>query len=721
MRRGIGTALIGTWVLAALGAGCADDTCQDLGCAPSQRCELPAGEAPGRCLPECEGGLLWDGAACVAGELATCAPLPAPGSIQARCEMEHRRCEEPFAGLARCEGCVDGYVEVDGVCEARRTCSELRCSLENRSCAPTPNARCTGCLLGFTLEGETCRPVKTCAETQCMPGSTCVESPEADAFCRVGDCVAGEAPKATGSGCVRCILDCAGRPGGTGRIYEGLATLADTCICETTPGWFWDEGASGGGDIRPCDEDEDGWVRVTARSALERTEDRAIAANARCELHRVDRFELRNDSGESKEVILPQPVGLYEPERLDDPELLADALAQGVLPAYPGRTLRAEELNTLTKACVWKATPEEKADFNQNGIEDVDEAHLDPALDAPTDPLSPLYDFTYFIELQRGWYEPARSAEGWGRYVIAERSRQSQATGPAGRLALAPAPEDGGDYWRVCERQVDTGFVPGRPGFDFASYADASWGGSGHHSQFRCLRVVASPSGRPNEVTRDEARVAWTMNRCELAGSSPPVSTSGERNPSDPVVSCALSPVPDPRTSTTAPVFFGVSKYLAYDDEFSTYGRPAYVRGCVNTCAEHPYRCPGYDPRPYFNAAQCVGRTADFGALECACGKAFAGAACNLACAGDLEVPDNEGVGHLFTGDLSLAPRAGVWLCGQPAASVAELSGPVSGSTSTWALRGEVPAPSVTPIDSTPLCAPAPTGGCTWQVRATTP
>ncbi|MCK6548808.1 hypothetical protein L6R52_23390 [Myxococcota bacterium] len=720
--------------LALGGCSCGEDppakvtTCADLTCLDHQLCQEASGATPATCAPACEAGFAWNGSACEASATATCAPSPAAGSIAMRCELEHRTCDETTAGMATCTTCLDGYVEVGGACEARVTCTELMCSSQNRACEPQPNARCTTCLDGFIEDGVACRAPRTCADTECPSGQTCIEGAAGmDATCVAGSCPEGQVPRASGGGCVRCTVSCEGRAGGTGRVYPDVATLADTCICESQPGWFWDDGAFGGGDLRPCDEDGDGWVRVTARRAIERTADVAIRNNARCSLREIDRVLLENDDGVSREVALQATLELYEPERLDDPELLQDALDQGTLPAFPGRPLRADELNTLTKACVWKSDAQQQADFNQNGLEDVDEGHRDPRLADPTNPLVPLYDFSYFIEINRGWFEPAARAGDPGRYVISEKRRSATEPDEGRKLQLAPAPEDGGDHWRTCERQRDAAFEPAAPGFDFAEHDAPSWSGMGHHSQFRCLRIVTTASGAPHEATPDELTTAWTLNACTASGVSPPVAGAVAENPRDPVLTCTVPTTPDPRTTATAPVMLAVSKYVPYDDAFNTFGQPTYVRGCVNACAEHPDFCPGWSPDPLTNTAQCVGRTRDFGALYCGCGRGFAGPSCELACPGDLEAPASDGVGHLFTADLELAPRSGVWMCGSVTAGGGELTSDPQTSTTTWTLRGEIPAASTIPTDDLCAAAAADAGvgggdaGCTWRVRSGAP
>jgi hypothetical protein len=437
-------------------------------------------------------------------------------------------------------------------------------------------------------------------------------------------------------------------------------------------------------------------VRINAQKPLDNQQDLALRSQARCEVRRIDRFVLENDFAEQREIALPAPLALYEPERSDDQRLIDDAVALGRLATYGGRTFLAEELNSLTKACVWKTRPEQSADFNDNGVEDVDEGHDDPALDDPIDPLSPFADFAYFIETHRGWFEPP-GANLHGSYRIREKSRLAAEPDPAQRLALGYPPSAGGDHWRRCDRFPDSSYVAGRPGFDFAQYDDPQrWRGMGHHSQFRCLRLVGATSGRSNEVTRGEAAAEWVIQRCLPAGGSNPApdlpGLSGG-NPSDPQLGCQdvlAADLPDPQTSSTAPIFMAAARYLPHDDDFTSFGRPDYVRGCVNECATYPFRCPGYEPLASANTAQCVGDLDDFGRLSCGCGKSFAGAGCQIACPGDLTAGTT---GELFTSaDLDLAPRTGWWLCGRGALSVGGPQLQTTGSTLGLSLRGEIPA-----------------------------
>ncbi|MFO0722715.1 MAG: hypothetical protein U1E65_02950 [Myxococcota bacterium] len=685
------------------GCSCGSADCTSQKCGEHQLCQEAMGGTPASCQPACESGYAWDGTACVASTLATCLPAPAAGSIALRCTMEHRACTETTPGAATCGACVTDYVDVAGACEPMMSCASLSCAAMNRACSETPNGHCTDCLPGMIEDtpGGACRMVKTCADITCMPGFSCIEMMGADATCRQGDCGPNAAPKANGGGCVACRIDCTNRTGGTGQVYLAHATLADTCICETQPGFFWDDGAPGGGDIRACDADGDGWVRLNAKKALENVADVAMQTNARCTLRRIDTYVLENDQGQSKSVMIDPPIGLYEPERNDDQGLLDDAVRQGTLPTYNGRALKAEELNALTKACAWKQTAQQKADFNENSFEDVDEGHDDPAQVNPNNPLAPFANFSYFIETHRSWYVPP-STRAFGEIHIQEKLRGSVLT-DGFALPITYEPAAGGDHWKTCDRKRDATYMPGKPGYDFAKYADASWFGMGHHSQFRCLRLVSQSSGKPNEVTPQEAATDWSISRCTPGATGPAVGppTPGG-NPSDPVMGCTNIPaaqLPDPRTSSTAPVLWGAAKYQPYDDLFTQdYTLASYLRGCVNECGEYPARCPGFNPRVELNTSQCVGTLSNFGALACGCGTNFAGQHCEFSCSGNL-TRVTDATGNLFVStDFDPAPRTGLWMCARPSVTTGDiLSAHAATGTSTWSLRGEVPG-HVSPV-----------------------
>ena len=673
------------------GCSCGSATCADISCAEHQLCQEATSTTAAGCQPACERGFAWSGTACTPAASATCLPAPAEGSIALRCTMEHRVCAEATPGAASCTSCLTDFVDVAGACEMKTPCASLGCAAQNRACSESPNGHCTDCLAGLVEDspGGACRMPKTCADLTCMPGFSCVEGAGADASCRMGGCGPNAAPKANGNGCVSCRIDCSNRTGGTGQLYLDRATLADTCICESAPGYFWDDGAPGGGDLRPCDADGDGWVRVNAKRPLENQADQAVRVNARCTVRTIGAYVLENDRAQVKEVMVDPPLALYEPERNDDQGLLDDAVAQGTLPTYGGRALRAEELSALTKACVWKSSTQQKADFNENSFEDVDEGHDDPAQVNPNNPLARFGDFSYFIETHRSWYEPP-GAGLFGRIHIREKLRGSTQN-DGFELAIGYAPGDGQDHWKTCDRQTDAEYRPGKPGFDFAKYADPSGFGMSHHSQFRCLRLVSQSSGKPNEVTLTEAAQAWSISRCTPAGTHPPVAAD---DVSDPVLSCAsiaAANLPDPRTSTTAPVLWGAAKYQPYDDLFTTdYALSSYLRGCVSECTEYPFRCPGFNPDLSLNTSQCVGQLGDFGRLACGCGSNYAGPGCEFACSGTLTRTPS-GVGNLFlSDDFGPAPRAGMWMCARLSVSTGEILSAVTG-TSTWSLRGEVP------------------------------
>ncbi|MFO0726360.1 MAG: hypothetical protein U1E65_21420 [Myxococcota bacterium] len=642
---------------------------------------------------------------------ATCLPAPAAGSILSTCEAGNRACVTESSTAAHCGACKPTFTEVGGQCQASMDCATLNCGAQHRDCDPNPNGHCTACSMGFVEEAGACRAAKTCADLTCDPGKTCVANPNGDAECRaLAVCGQNQAPKADGSGCVTCQINCGARLGGTGMIYSTVTTLGDLCICETQPGFFWDDGAPGGGDIRPCDRDRDGWVRDTARKYID-GQDVALHENARCTVRTIDKFRLVNDALQSLDVTLPTPKALYEPERNDDQGLLDDEVVQGHLPRY-GRNLKAEELNALTKACVNRRTREEHADFNLNNVEDVDEGHDDPAfMDTPGNPQGSFSNFAYFIEAYRGWYEAPANGELYGAYVIREKSRSTSEPDPGLLLPLVQDPAEGDEYWRLCVRARDPDYMPAKAGFDFAKYTTVTSStvfGFGHHSQFRCLRVVSQASANPQEVTVTAAQEQWTLNQCEAQATHAPVGNG--LNPSDPELVCQrLMAIPDPRTSTTPPVVWGIARYLPEDDSFNQYSaghaprgkQPAYTRGCINECARFPFNCPGYDPDPTANRAVCTGLVNGFGRLACGCAKGAGGTQCEIGCAGDLSSGAD---GYLFTPmDYDPVSREGYWLCGHPSTTVED---PTDGN---YTVRGEVPS-AVTP--SAPLCEIDTGSGC---------
>lgn len=448
-----------------------------------------------------------DAGACVEGEVG-CACAAA-----SRCDGElicfQGMCQPCTADLPACapgcqagsEGCVCGPSET---CGAGLTCQGGVCG-QQTTCAPGAQ----GCLCAegnqcdATLAcvdgacqpctGDTCPPVGcdggncqgriTCSSlpTACRTGETCIEATATeDAYCAAQVC-----PACTGTGVVE---------------GPGIKLATGSCICETQPGFFFSEGGSR--TAVPCDADGDGWVRSAARFYLNHS-DPTLRENARCDLRVVNQFVLHNDLGQTLPVGLGVPLPLYESVRNDDAFVLQDATGTPQLPKYGDhRALRAEELNSLTKACVG-----EIADHNDNRVSDVAEWGRPPdqqvALGTSTDLEGEMRGyfevytrFSYFVELNRGWFTPGVGGSP-GSYHIQEKDRTlSSGTNFPLRYGLesTEVPVPTSNYWQDCRRARDTWYSVEKPpiGLDFASLSDPNpvWKGMTHHSQFKCVQVV---------------------------------------------------------------------------------------------------------------------------------------------------------------------------------------------------------------------------------------
>jgi hypothetical protein len=642
--------------------------CADLGCAPHQVCEPPGDGSDARCLPECEEGYGFNPDTQACDALPSC-DQDAPGSILQACADAGRECLEPQPGEAECGECLDPAQVLDA-------------------------------------DTGRCRPPKTCADIECQPDQYCVMPVSGDAFC--SDSCQG--PDGTPGivdpqgNCIACpACDDAGR-GEDGPYLDSLSAEGK-CICRTLDGYYWSNAPAG---VFPCDADGDGWVRIGARAAIV-SSDPVVSSNARCSLRTIDRFVLHNEAGHTREVFLGSALPLYESDRNDDQAEIDRLVAAGdnSIPVY-GRALEAEELNSLTRACV-SAT----ADYNHNGVEDINEAHgLTAGVSAS---YLPYVDFTYYLELHSGWFEPGGA--GAGSYHIQEKSRAADAA--AGRGVPVVRNPDEGDFWRSCIRKRDAAFsgAAEKQGLDFGEHlVDMSdpqnpWGGMNHHSQFKCLHIFQSPppNPRPHELTRAEVVAeGYLVNQCAAqAGSAAPVAPP---NPSDPVVECqVLEPTPE------TGVLWAAAGFENYGP--NQPGADYYTRGCVDECAELFETCPncqktrescdGHLENPEFT--HCVGDPDDFGRLFCGCGLNFGGVKCDYVCAGDdpRDAGFDPAVGYtslFLQADFELAPRTGYWLCGgvtQTAHDPAEdpLLCQNAGCASGYTMSGRVPAGLKTDAD----------------------
>ncbi|MFO0748153.1 MAG: L-type lectin-domain containing protein [Myxococcota bacterium] len=667
----------------------------------------PAADAScGECVLPWVDDDLDPGGTCAVDPLADCTPDGAD-SYFAVCDALHRECLKTADDLApSCGDCAGAYAEnpATGACAIPSTCADLGCAALGRACTDDGFAACEGCLDGLDpvkpsdpmsacASELTCRDLD-CGDDYCMASDT----PGIDATCQPSSCGAGQAKNPTTGLCVTCAGSC-NKAGETGRFW--LDTRSNgSCVCETIPDWYLD--TTLGATPKPCDADGDGWVRTAAQPFMEPTGslDPAIAANARCALHKIDRITLQNEWGQRYEVRLctggpvgegktcAQPItsSLYEKTELDDEASLTDLVKY---PVYghdgAGRQLHAEEVNPLSKACVSAG-----GDLDGNGIDDLQEAaEMDiPAGVTLTGLQSLLLDFGYFVELHTSWYEPRAQSEA-GTIVIAERSRCA-ASGDA-RFVLGYDEASGSSYWKECTRNRRAAFDRSdiQPGFDFARWqcdatsgtcdvpsapatttgttvpdhglcdvvlppADGVWRGMTHHSQFRCAQVTSGAATKSYEVARaslyDKSTATagrYQFDACDVSGSARP---HGSANPAAVDLSCT------PEVPEAGAVGFIAARYV--DD----VGQADYSEGCIDEWRSWPELCPGWDTTLASDDQSAVGdgQSLDFGNIVCGCGENYGGLSCQQGCAAaDLMLSPGYGV----------SPRSGWWLCGDLAGS----------------------------------------------------
>lgn len=720
---------------------CADGACVEgvcnAGVDPCSLCSENQGcSEEGDCLGSCVGGFVWTGSACELPEgcadcanqnrtcnaadetcdgcvdgyqewqgncvpLMTCDPPPAADSLAEDCEALGRECTVTADG-ALCGECLPDYAETGEACEEDRSCTDAalaaECAAENRECLEAPNGHCGDCLPFFLEEDNgttsTCRAAIRCSEITC--DTACTDATETtDAFCAepcTGATGRDGVTNAQGN-CVEC-----GACDGVGEDGPYLVSLyaGQRCICKSDPGYYYDDSAN---ETTPCDADGDGWTRKSAQRAYE-SSDQVLQATMGCDVREVTAFELRAHDGSTKTETVDDPVPLFEEVRNDSQQELNLANLQ----PYGGRELKAEELNGLTKACVGSGPT---ADYNANGADDVDE-YQGMGLPGGTSIHTPLIDYTYFVELHRGYFVPPST------YVIEEKSRALDA--PAGKAVPLTVPDSEGAFWRQCSVFEDPGYDADlglgivTTTYDFAQYTEASPAFvMGHHSQFKCLRIVSTTpvTAPPHHITLSTlGGDEYFVNDCQAEGTdATPISDDpigDARNPKDPVISCVSRDGGVGQTSglVNDDAVWAVRRYLDYDVN------TPYLGGCVDECVEFKDRCPGYDPAVP-TKTKCDGTIGDYGKLTCGCDISYGGPACDLGC------PDQN---LMYQADVNgqqpytLAPRSGYWMCGGiTASSNPELAEPVDGGPDGqggqlevgYRLRGAVPA-TVTP--TTRLC-----------------
>jgi len=701
-------------------------SCADMACLLHQRCSLPANGQDAACLAECEPGYDW------AGDAEGCVPTASnctagePDSILSACNAQHRMCVMETVS-AHCGTCIDGYEEQAGACVVGHvgcTNDTVCAATTGRACEQSGNTgSCTGdCLPDFIEEdATTCRPRVTCEPNPCEVNEVCRDLlPDQDAACLPVDlnecqqaeqsppCGVGQAYNRVDHSCSTC--SCA--DGST--LYPLMSNVAGRtphCICTPGPGKYFDETSHA---IKECDHDQDGWVRINARDALEAS-DCALRVNAKCTVRHIDRFVLQGDENDA-----PREVSLVSDAASFDP-LLTDLVVNGLdlyeteandtfevrglggssSPAVPtyatggdasaSRAQLPQELNSLTKACGSLGSSGKSFDYNDNKIEDLDEWQ------GMTDYGSnmqawqrPFVHFSYYLELYAGWFVPTTGTPGPdgkvdGAYVISEKGRGAE-------LALSyPA---GGQYWKSCHRHRDALYqtapnadAPNRT-MDFARYATpfgGSTGGMGHHGQFKCVQMATDGPNitHPEYLSAANAAVGYVANMCHLGAASTLLGTGAQGgNSYDPTLVCLPSTV-----FPTNDLVLVSAKY------FNQFGNTvSYTRGCIDECdnTEHSHlpqgeRCPGVpDDGSLPASVTCDSLEADYGNAVCGCGENFALEDCSIACA-DAHLMQNLGV------DNANEVRTGFWLCGNT--SVAGGDEPADGNG--FVLSGSVAAPGV--------------------------
>lgn len=328
-----------------VGSECRAPTqCEFEGCAQHQLCDNPAG-GDAVCLEECEGGYSWNAGTQSCDADPSCDPGD-PGYVA--CDPGVA-CVDDANGV-RCEGCLDGYVDVGGSCLPEDDCATF-CGAGRDCVLGDGGATCGDCQTGYIYDSanDECVDRVTCDELSCGVDQICIAAtPTTDAECRdAANCPTGQVD--TGNGtcvpCVHCYDGANPLPGVTG-IGNGGYSSGAICVCELEDNWF----QSVDGEVKSCDADDDGWTNDDLLPVLQQNAgDNPFADEQRCHVREVTQFELVADvstaagvqATSTRVVPLSEVVSLYnlpgfayqvdpagrayvrlfEPEILDVPEL----------------------------------------------------------------------------------------------------------------------------------------------------------------------------------------------------------------------------------------------------------------------------------------------------------------------------------------------------------------------------------------------------------------
>ncbi len=695
------------------GVACVD-TCDTLQCGAENRDCSPS-ESTTTAVTDaqcstCQPGFILVGTECVANPTATC-ETGAATSIAPQCAARFQACEPGTNGGAQCGACLDGRTinPRTGRCEATETCGSHAC-FGDQFCHYAQDGRrpecryrcpegmamseaglCVGCgavscgagrVFGALIDNQ-------CA---CEEEVFCSDISDSAPRCQVSPCPSGEAVSQLGGSCLSCAaIDCTQIDGVKNRIWPWL-TQSQDCICETLDGFYQPDGSIGG--ATSCDADGDGWINtsannayVNAREGVNNSPDQALLSNFRCDRRTVDRIRLVNEFGQRRDIGMceeggeivdwapgspppecgngPVRIALTEPTTLEsDSDISGNPLR---FPLLGSRSLRAAELNPLTKACVSR-----DADFNQNGVLDLDEEQplTRAALPAQSDDTDLLMrTAAYFTETHQGYYVRTAST-GPGIFVVEERSRCDS--------SFPLRYEEDIGYWRSCTRgrnaDYDEAETTDRMTMDFAQFscdaaagtceipaprttgrsidadeivdhdvcafraagmlplADEPWMGMSHHSQFACVEIGTTSATNvvaPDRLTGDPLRKIGTrldrefdFNSCgACTGANCPESleVSGSQVPN---ITCDHV---DGASVQLNDVGFVAARYGQLRAEED------YMRGCINEAAFYRDLCPG--PTGTDSVVLASGSQGDSGKLVCGCGADYAGRNCEHACA----------------------------------------------------------------------------------------
>jgi hypothetical protein len=304
---------------------------------------------------------------------------------------------------------------------------------------------------------------------------------------------------------------------------------------------------------------------------------------------------------------LARPLSLYESVRNDDDALLRAMWETAGLPTdiwgENGEHLSARAFNRLTKVCHAR-----RADYNDNGVPDVEEWGDRDRTVAVRAEQRPFNRFSFFLELHEGWYED-------GAWKIREKARVPAAGEEGVPFEISDA--GGADHWRRCSVHRDSAWESTIPpvGMDLAAYFEPPaapedpfvlppppgpgpgfFGGMNHHSLFKCVVLSeALDEMNPLALTPSSAVAQLALSRC--SAEVPEEEGGAEANPAHPSFGC--EPVAD-ADARPGQVRWGVVDFVPYRTaaadyvQGSHYGCQAfsadfvdpadYVRGCVDEC-----------------------------------------------------------------------------------------------------------------------------------------